>query len=412
MAMLELILCSMLTILPDYLYRRYVQGKRIGKEITFFSVWFELRYGIVACLMLTVSLITLIFYFHPSTSTATLYFRTVPILPETNGRVAEVLHDYSAPVTKGAVIFRLDSSKQEAALETARRKISEVDAASVAAKADVLKTEGQIQEAKSSVQQAQDELNVKSELQRRNPGIVPQRDIEKLQVMLDGRKGSLDAANASKQSAELRVSTLLPAERASGEAALAQAQVDYDKTFVRAGVAGRVEQFFLRVGDVVNPLMRPAGILIPEGAGQRSLQAGFGQIEAQVMKVGMVAEAACISRPWAIIPMVVTGVQDYIAAGQFRGGEQLLEAQNALRPGTILVFLEPMYKGGLEGVTAGSSCIVNAYTSNHELISSGKLSAAKNFGLHAIDAVGLVHALLLRIQALLLPIKTLVLSGH
>ena len=410
--MLELILCSMLTILPDYLYRRYVQGKRIGKEITFFSVWFELRYGIVACLMLTVSLITLIFYFHPSTSTATLYFRTVPILPETNGRVAEVLHDYSAPVTKGAVIFRLDSSKQEAALETARRKISEVDAALVAAKADVLKTEGQIQEAKSSVQQAQDELNVKSELQRRNPGIVPQRDIEKLQVMLDGRKGSLDAANASKQSAELRVSTLLPAERASGEAALAQAQVDYDKTFVRAGVAGRVEQFFLRVGDVVNPLMRPAGILIPEGAGQRSLQAGFGQIEAQVMKVGMVAEAACISRPWAIIPMVVTGVQDYIAAGQFRGGEQLLEAQNALRPGTILVFLEPMYKGGLEGVTAGSSCIVNAYTSNHELISSGKLSAAKSFGLHAIDAVGLVHALLLRIQALLLPIKTLVLSGH
>jgi len=410
--MLELIICSMLTILPDYLYRRYVQGKRIGKEITFFSVWFELRYGIVSCLMLTVSLITLIFYFHPSTSSATLFFRTVPILPETNGRVAEVNIDYSAPVAKGSVIFRLDNSKQEAALETARRKIAEVDASLIAAKAEVLKTEGQLQEAKSAVQQAQDELQVKSELQRRNPGIVPQRDIEKLQVMVDGRQGSLDAASASKQSAELRVSTRLPAEKASAEAALAQAQVEYDKTFVRAGVDGRVEQFFLRVGDIVNPLMRPAGILIPEGAGQRSLQAGFGQIEAQVMKVGMVAEAACISKPWTIIPMVVTGVQDYIAAGQFRGGEQLIEAQNAARPGTILVFLEPMYKGGLEGVTAGSSCIVNAYTSNHELISSGKLSAAKSFGLHAVDAVGLVHALLLRIQALLLPIKTLVLSGH
>jgi hypothetical protein len=71
--MLELIICSTLTILPDYLYRRYVQGKRIGKEITFFSVWFELRYGIIACLMLTVSLITLIFYFHPSTSSATVF---------------------------------------------------------------------------------------------------------------------------------------------------------------------------------------------------------------------------------------------------------------------------------------------------------------------------------------------------
>ena len=53
--MLELLLCSLLTILPDYLYRRYVQGKRIGKEITLYSVWFELRWGITACVILTVS---------------------------------------------------------------------------------------------------------------------------------------------------------------------------------------------------------------------------------------------------------------------------------------------------------------------------------------------------------------------
>ena len=165
--MLELFLCSLLTIFPDYLYRRYAQGKRIGKEITLFSVWFELRWGITACLMLTVSLITMIFYFHPSTDSAILFFRTVPILPETSGRVAEVNLDFSAPVAKGAVIFRLDSSKQEAALETARRKIAEVDAAMVAAQTDVTKTEAQIQQAKSDYEQALDELEVKSELQRR-----------------------------------------------------------------------------------------------------------------------------------------------------------------------------------------------------------------------------------------------------
>ena len=181
---------------------------------------------------------------------------------------------------------------------------------------------------------------------------------------------------------------------------------------MRAGVSGRVEQFFLRVGDIVNPLMRPAGVLIPEGAGQRSLQAGFNQIEAQIVKPGMAAEVTCVSKPFTVIPMVVTNVQDYIAAGQFRGGEQLVEAQQVLRPGTILVFMEPIYKGGLEGVTPGSSCIANAYTSNHELISSGEIGSFKSFGLHVVDAVGLVHAMLLRIQALLLPIKTLVLSGH
>lgn len=410
--MLELLLCSLLTILPDYLFRRYVQGKHLGKEITFYSVWFELRWGIVSCLMLTIGLITMIFYFHPSSTTATLFFRTVPILPETVGRVTEVDLGVSQAVDKGAVLFRLDSSKQEAALETARRQIAEVDATMVSAQADVARAEAQIQEAKSAHKQALDELQVKSELQRRNPGIVPQRDIEKLQVAVDGRQSTIDAAVAAKQSAEARVSTLLPAQKASAEAALAQAQVEFDKTTIRAGFAGRVEQFALRVGDIVNPLMRPAGILIPMGAGQSALQAGFPQIEAQVLKPGMVGEAVCISKPWTVIPLVVTAVQDYIATGQFRGGEQLLDAQSAARPGTILVSLEPIYEGGLEGVTAGSTCVVNAYTSNHDIISSGQVGWFKSFALHVIDAVGIVHAMLLRIQALLLPIQTLVLTGH
>ena len=131
---------------------------------------------------------------------------------------------------------------------------------------------------------------------------------------------------------------------------------------MRAGVDGQVEQFTLRVGDVVNPFMRPAGILIPADAGRGRLQAGFGQIEAQVMKAGMVAEVTCVSKPWTVIPMVVTGVQDFIAAGQIRSGEQLFDPQQVTRPGTILVFLEPLYEGGLDGVSPGSSCIANAYT--------------------------------------------------
>jgi len=310
------------------------------------------------------------------------------------------------------VLFTLDSSRQRAAFETAARKVAEVEASMLAAQSDVVRAEAQIQEAKANYQQAKDELDTKSDLQRRNPGIVPQRDIEKLQVLVDQRQAGVDAATAAKQSASLQVTTLIPAQKASAEAALAQAQVDLDKTTVRAGVDGRVEQFLVRPGDVVNQLMRPAGVLIPEGAGRGALQAGFGQIEAQVMKEGMVAEATCMSKPWVIIPMVITTVQDYIAAGQFRSGEQLIDPQNIARPGTILVFLEPLYKGGLDGVTAGSSCIVNAYTSNHEEISAKDTGTFRKIALHVVDGVGLVHALLLRIQALLLPIKTLVLSGH
>ena len=405
--MLELMFCSLLTILPDYLYRRYGQGKRLGKEITFYSVWFELRWGITGCLILTVALITTVFYNHPSTSNATLFFRTVPILPETNGRVAEIFIGNSGPITKGAPIFRLDNSKQEAAVETARRKSVEIDAQMALARVDVTKAEGQLKEARSNHQQTVDELEAKQELYRRNPGNVPFREIERLQERATGQLGAIDAAAASKQSIEERISTLLPAEKASAEAALNQAQVDLDKTVVRAGVSGRVEQFFLRVGDIVNPLMRPAGVLIPEGAGQQGLQAGFGQIEGQIMKAGMIAEATCVSKPFTIIPMVVTEVQDYVAAGQ-----QLIDPQQVTRPGTLLVFLEPLFKGGLDGVTPGGSCIANAYSNNHDIIVAKDTGTLRAIGLHAVDALALVHALILRLQALVLPFQTLVFSGH
>lgn len=409
--MLELLLCSALTILPDYLFRRYVQGRRLGKEITFYSVWFELRWGITACLILTVGLITVVFYNHPSTTNVTLFFRTIPIVPETIGRVAEVHVDINGKVAKGEPIFRLDSSKQEAAVETARRKIAEVEAGLVVAQTDILKADGQLQEARAAHQQTLDELDTKQELNRRNPGNVAAREIERLQVALEGRLGAIASATASKQGAEARISTLLPAERASAESALAQAEVELDKTVIRAGVDGRVEQFALRVGDLVNPMMRPAGILIPE-ARRPSLQAGFGQIEAQIMKVGMIAEVTCVSKPFTIIPMVVTDVQDFIAAGQFRGGEQLIEAQQVTRPGTLLVYLEPLYAGGLEGVTPGSSCIANAYSNNHDVIVAKDTGAMRGVALHVVDALGLVHALILRLQALVLPFKTLVFSGH
>jgi hypothetical protein len=82
------------------------------------------------------------------------------------------------------------------------------------------------------------------------------------------------------------------------------------------------------------------------------------------------------------------------------------------RPGTLLAFLEPLYKGGLEDVTPGSSCIANAYSNNHDTIVAKDTSVTRRVLLHVVDALGLVHALILRLQALVLPFKTLVFAGH
>lgn len=409
--MFELLFCSILTVLPDYLYRRYAQGKRLGREITLFSVWYELRWGITSCLFLTILLITTIFYFHPATKSAVSYFRSVPILTESSGRVAEVYVGLREPVTKGQRLFRLDSAVQDAAVETARRRVAEVDAETEVARTELAAADGKIYEAQNARQQAVDEYETKAELRRINSSAVASREVERLQLSVEQRQGSLDAALANKKTTQARIAVQLPSEKARAEAELKQAEAELAKTVVYAGVDGRLEQFTLRAGDVVNPFMRPAGVLIPTEAGRNAIVAGFGQIEAQVIRPGLVGEAACISKPMTIIPLVVTQVQDAIAAGQIRPGDQLIDPQNST-PGTLTVFLEPLYKGVLEGLPPGSSCIVNVYTSNYDRLQEEGIGTGEYVLLHAIDTVALVHAMILRIQAILLPVQTLVFGGH
>ncbi|MCK7578561.1 MAG: HlyD family secretion protein [Chromatiales bacterium] len=409
--MLELFLCSMLTILPDFLFRRFVQGKRLGHEINLFSVWFELRWGITLCLILTLSLITTIFYFHPSTKAATSVFRTVTILPERNGRVAETYVDINQRVTAGQPLFRLDTTEQEATIETARRKIAEIEAAMIVARSQLAEADARVVQARGMLEQATDEFKARAEVQKRSPGSVAERDVERVRVQVETQQGALDAALAGREAVVSEIEFKLPAQKASAEAALREARIELDKSLIVAGTDGIVQQFALRPGDVVNPMLRPAGILVPERK-FTGLMAGFGQIEASVLKVGMIGEVTCVAKPWQIIPVVVTDVQDVIATGQVRPTDQLLEIQQIARPGTLTVILEPLYKGQLDDLPQGGICIANTYTNNHEALADPDTGTLRRFGLHAIDTVGLVHAMILRIQALLLPIQTLVLGGH
>ena len=219
--MLELILCSLFTIFPDYLFRRYLQGKRIGHEITLFSVWYELRWGITGCIMLTVLLITIVFYNHPSTTNVTSLFRTVPILPEAPGRVSEIFVKLSDEVKAGQRLFKLDSAKQEAAVEVAKRRIVEVEAAMVMAEPTSSRQLGKSSSPRSP-NQALDELRTKEEFQARNADTVALREIEKLRVSVEGNRGGVDAAVAQEGDRD-SVLDLLPAEKASAERTAASA---------------------------------------------------------------------------------------------------------------------------------------------------------------------------------------------
>ena len=410
--MLEVLFCSLVTILPDYLYRRYWQGKRFGQEITLFSMWYELRWGITGCAFLTVLLITVVFYYHPSSTNVTSFYRTVPVLPETGGRVVEVYVNTNETVTAGQKLFRLDSSVQEATLKTAQSRASEIQAQILVATADLATADGNIASAVAALKQATDELDTKAELRGRNADVVTSREIDRLQNVVDTRQGALDAAKATKTSLEINLTQLLPVELETANSQVIESQAILDKMTVYAGIDGVLEQFTLKLGDYVNPMLRPAGLIVPHHDTIKTFEAGFGQISSQVIKIGMTGEITCASRPFTVIPMVVVDVQRVISSGQLRQTDILLDPNQVRQPGSLTVYLQPMFEDGTAGIPPGSTCSANVYTDNRDrLETETDMSTLTWLSLHVIDTVGLVHAILLRSQALTLPIFSLVLSG-
>ena len=250
----------------------------------------------MACLMLTISLITLIFYFHPSTTTRRCTSGPSRSSPNDRARGGGACRFQHAR-DKDDVIFKLDSTRQEAAAGDRTTQDRRGGCGAGAARVDMLKADGH-RGGEERISTGSGRAGREARTATAQSGIVPQRDIEKLAGRCENGTGrQRGCGNADRQSAVVRVMSTLPAEKASAEAALDQAQVDLDKTYIRAGVDGRVEQFLLRVRRYRQPDDTIGGNPDPGGCRKRSLQAGFGQIEAQVLKAGMVAEAACNSCP-------------------------------------------------------------------------------------------------------------------
>jgi len=411
--MLEFLLCSLVTIFPDYLFRRYWQGKKWGQELNLFSVWYELRYGLTTCLLLTLALITVVFYYHPSATNVRSFFRTVTILPETGGRVSEVLVENGQSVKAGQLLFRLDSASQEAAVLAANTRILQTEASIPVAEANLAAATATVEMAKANLAQAEYDLAQERGLADKNSSAALEQRLVKASNLALVRQNELEAAKANQLAAQERLKEQIPAELEAAKATLEQAEAELAKTYVYAGVDGSVEQFTLQVGDYVNPILRPAGILIPEKfSSNKRFLASFGQISAPVIKVGSYVEMSCLSRPFAVIPMVVVDIQDVLPSGQIRQEDRLLDPQIGLMPGSLTVFLEPVYPGSVDEVLTGSTCLANAYSNHHDILHEGDVGSVERVYLHAVDTLGLVHAIILRIQVFMLPVFSLVLSGH
>ena len=240
--MLELLLCSAVTILPDFLYRRFAQGKRLGREITLFSVWYELRWGITLCLILTRLAHHHDLLLPPLDPSAVLVFRTSPSCPRPAAGWRRSTSISISASRQGQPLFRLDNTEHRATIETAtaadRRGRGHRWRSP---KAQLAEAEGKIVQARGTLQQALDEYNIRAELMRRNPNAISQREVERAQVPGRHRAGRSSTRRSPARLPSSRRSTSSSRRRRRApRRRSSRREVELAKTLVYAGVDGIV----------------------------------------------------------------------------------------------------------------------------------------------------------------------------
>ncbi|KZL20227.1 Inner membrane protein YiaV precursor [Pseudovibrio axinellae] len=389
--MIELVVTSFPFVLRVF----YLRWK--GMPITLYNV----HYALVLWVILALIVFFAVFYYYPKSFTGIVPFRSVPVVAENGGTVTEVFVEGGDHVKVGDPLFNIENSTELAKVDQAKRKIDEVHSAMEAALLDVETAEAKLDAANSGLKQARMTLDDHEELKSRASAAYQPSKLERATTQRDTSIAEVKSAKAQLAAAKVQAHSILPAQLASAQSALNQAEIDLDKTEVRSFVNGTVEQVTLHKGSrAAQAAMSPAMVIIPDRSLAESsrIVAGFSQVSHTELYEGMAAEIACesnfnISMANTVLPARITRIQDMISSGQMAPSGRLMEPGERVKRGQVVAHLDLIHPEHQELLVPGSGCIVQAYTTDLKGSMEGSFTA------HVIAALGVIKAVGLRIKA-------------
>jgi HlyD family secretion protein len=237
---------------------------------------------------------------------------TVQVGSQVSGQIKELLVDFNSIVRRDQVIARIDPETFEAKvgqaraeLDSARAAVTNQQAQVERARADVENAkaalvEGQAQTAKGQVAvlDARRDFDRKGELYRRE--LIARSELDTAQATLDAAAAQVDSTRAKElalaaaiksSEAQLRVAeAALESSRAQvkqRQAALQQAQVDLDRTVIRAPVNGVVVSRAVDVGQTVAAsLQAPTLFTIAQDLTKMQVETSVDEADIGRIKVG------------------------------------------------------------------------------------------------------------------------------
>jgi multidrug resistance efflux pump len=309
-------------------------------------------------------LLVIMSYNHPFSSNARIYFAVTPILPGVKGRVTEVPVQANVPLKQGDVLFRIDPTPYEFAVNRKKAALAEAEQL-------VKQLKTTLDEATADAEKAAAQLHLQEENYNRQVQLFSRQVIA--QAMLDTSKRNFEtaqqthvAAQAAQERARLAYTSELGGENptvARLRAELGDAEYDLEQTTTRASTDGFVTQVALRPGMYAVPIpLRPVMVFVHTGDRDRSLAAAFQQNALQRVKANDEAEVAFDGVPGRVFKGKVRHVVDAIASGQIQPTGILQDVGARTPGGRALAIIDVEEDISSYQIPSGAAAEVAIYT--------------------------------------------------
>ncbi len=187
----------------------------------------------------------------PFTSQARVHALVVPIAPEVSGKVTDVEVGNNQFVEAGDVLFRIDATSYQLAVETAQANLESARQATGASAANVDVARASLESAKAGRVKARQDAERMRRIKEEDPGAISDRRVEIAEASLLVAEGQVSAAEAALEMAIQHLgregedhSNILKAQ-----SALDQANLDLDRTTIVAPEDGLVSDVRINRGN-------------------------------------------------------------------------------------------------------------------------------------------------------------------
>ena len=220
---------------------------------------------------------------------------TVQVGSQISGQVKEIYADFNTAVKKGQVIARIDPATFELRVNQTRADLDAAESAVAVARSGQAAQQAELGRVRVALLDAQRDVERKKMLVQKN--FISGAELDKANTVLDSTREQMKAMQAQLQVSEAQVRSALAAVK-QRESLLKQAQVDLERTIIRAPVDGTVILRNVDAGQTVAAsLQAPVLFTIAQDLRDMQVEAAIDEADVGRLRTGMPASFAVDAFP-------------------------------------------------------------------------------------------------------------------